>query len=192
MGSTSNSLERASALLIRLTGAMLGLFLLASAPVSAVGMEPTLSTLHHLRLAQERPGCAPPARLPIAPNDPGAHLGGTGTNCRDGRTSALELWLPEDRYLWLEPSGPNPAVWVDAGPVAAEAAPGKAPLGLRLSASAGGFKLETRQHGTATLTLIEPGRWQPITGPDGHRFWVFLTRRESHRSDAPGSVRRAN
>ena len=189
MGQNANIPKHVPALLV---AAML--VLSVSVPAAVVGMEADSGArVHYLRVAQGRPACSSPPALPIVPKDPGAHLGGAGTNCRDDRASALEIWLPEDRYLWLERTGPNPAAWIDVGPVAADApGPEEAPLGLRLSNSDGSMKLETRVAHTATLTLLEPGRWQEITSPDGQRFWVFLVPREGHRAGGRGSVRRAD
>lgn len=134
--------------------------------------------LHVLRISRQRPPCASfGEELPIVPNDPAA-LPGTaaGGRCLGTRAPALELWLPEDRYLWLDAAAPNPAVWLDLGPVELDArAVTAAPLGLMLSSGGeGGWILETRHGDGATLTPLAPGEWREVRSADGGRFWVQL------------------
>jgi hypothetical protein len=131
--------------------------------------------MHWLRIAAQRPTCTAPDGLPITPNDPASVYAPGGRRCYGTRPAELELRLPEDRYVWLDQSAPNPAVWIDLGMVIVDPrALSAPPLGLRLDAADGALSLETRWGDASTLTRLEPGRWREIHSPDGQRFWVQL------------------
>ncbi|HEX7036162.1 MAG TPA: hypothetical protein VF210_10330 [Pseudomonadales bacterium] len=152
---------------------------LAVGAMPAPGAEPAVAdtssgtaAVHRLRISPERPPCSHPPGLPIVPNDPAA-LPGAGGRCLGTRAPELEVWLAEDRYVWLEPHAPMAAVWIDLGSVELDARElAEAPLGLRLSAAADGWTLETRYGDLATLTPLAAGAWQEVAAPDGRRFWV--------------------
>jgi hypothetical protein len=131
--------------------------------------------------------------MPIVPNDPGALTTRSGTRCYGTRPPELELWLPQDRYVWLEQNTPNPAAWITLGPVVVDPLSLESPpLGLRLAKSDELWTLEARHDQTSTLTPLEPGTWTKVTSPDGQRFWVQLGDAHRAAASARGRVRRAD
>lgn len=131
--------------------------------------------VYQVWIAQQPPPCSEPRGMPITPNDPGALTTPDGRRCYGTRPPRLELWLPRNRYVWVERGSPNPAAWIRVGPLLVDLRGlQEAPLGLRLTGSRDTLALETRYAESAVLTRLEPGRWQEITAADGSRFWVHL------------------
>jgi len=129
-----------------------------------------------LEISHTRPPCSGAAGgMPVAPNDPGAITAPGGERrCYGTRPAVFALQLPENRLVWLEHSAPNPAAWIAVGPVLVDPAGLEAPpLGLRLRSN-GATVLETRYGSAATLTPLEPGRWQEVRTADGRLLWMRL------------------
>lgn len=175
-----------------------GLWLTAAAlATAAAAADDQGRSAHLVHVARQRPPCTTPDAMPVAPNDPGALVTPQGTRCHGTHAPMLELWLPEDRYVWLERSGPNPAAWIDLGVVELDARDLRPePLGLRLSVSGDTVTLETRLGLAATLTRLRAGTWSPVATPGGDELWVRLAdaaetpdRRPRRRELGGGSVR---
>lgn len=146
---------------------------------------------HHVHITRQAPACANPEGMPIIPNDPGALVTSGGTRCHGDGSPAFELWLPEDRYVWLERREDGPAAWIALGPGADPSALETPPLGLRLSASGGTWTLELRHGRNASLARLETGRWQNVAGPDGRELWVRVAgdAPKAALTPAPAAVR---
>jgi len=139
---------------------------------SAIAAEP----VHLLEISNKRPPCSgATGGMPVVPNDPGAITAPGGERrCYGTRPAVFALELPENRLVWLKHTAPNPAAWIAVGPVLVDPATlEEPPLGLRLRTE-GGAVLETRFRGTATLTPLDPGRWQQVRTADGRRLWMRL------------------
>jgi len=131
--------------------------------------------VYQVWIAQQPPPCSEPHGMPITPNDPGALTTPGGRRCYGTRPPRLELWLPRGRYVWIERGSPNPAAWIQVGPLLVDLRGlQEPPLGLRLTGSKDALALETRYADTAALSRLEPGRWQEIAAADGSRFWVHV------------------
>lgn len=155
--------------------AVLWASLAATTPVVAGEAVTSDPSAHLIRISRQPPPCSSVKGMPVVPNDPGALVTSSGVRCYGTRPAELELWLREDRYVWLERQAANPVAWVKLGPVVVDAAELEPPpLGLRLAESDGDWVLETRYGQTATLTRVDAGSWQEVTSPDGQRFWVRL------------------